>query len=97
MALSRYKNDSAIKGGKLLQSATAVMRIRRAIDSGSITLRGMVLKQDQRLDVVSGSVYGDSRFWWIIAAASDIGWAMQVPAGTRLNIPTELSEVEGVI
>jgi hypothetical protein len=97
MGLSRYKNDSVTKGGKLLASAKAVMRIRTAIKSGQITLRIAVLKQNQRLDIIAGEVYGDGRLWWVIAAASNIGWSLQVPAGTRLAIPTNLGEIEGVI
>ena len=31
--------------------------------------------------------YKDSRFWWVLAAASDIGWGLQVPPGTIINIP----------
>ncbi len=97
MALSRYANDSAIKGGKILQSGTAVMRIREAVKRGQLTMRSTVLKESQRLDHLAGAVYGDGRLWWVIAAASNIGWSMQVPPGTRLNIPTDLGEVEGVI
>lgn len=97
MTLSRYKNDTAIRGGKLLQSATAVMRIREAVKQGQLTLRVMILKESQRLDIVAGRVYGDGRLWWVIAAASNIGWSMQVPPGTRLNVPVNLGEVEGVI
>ena len=83
--------------GKVLKSASAVMRIRDAIKQGQISLRTSTLSQGQRLDILAGQLYGDGRLWWIIAAASNIGWSMQVPPGTHLNIPTNLSEIQGII
>ena len=97
MTMQRYENDSPIQGGKIRKTATAVMNIRQAIDAGSIGLKTAVLKQAQRLDVIAGQEYGDGRLWWVIAAASDVGWAMQCPAGTRVVIPTDLSEVASVM
>ena len=97
MALNRYKNDVPIRGGRILQSATAVMRIRQAVKAGGISLRVIVVKEAQRLDSIAGEVYGDGRLWWVIAAASNIGWPMQVPAGTRLHVPNDLSQVAGII
>ena len=97
MALQRYQNDEAIKGGKLLQSATAVLRIRNAIKQGRLQLSVRTVKQSQRLDKIAGEFYGDGRLWWVIAAASNIGWSLQIPAGTRLNIPADLSQVAGII
>ncbi len=97
MKISRYQNDAPINGGKLLASSTAVMRIRRAVRAGRLSLRPHVVREYQRLDKIAGDFYGDGRLWWVIAAASDIGWSLQVPPGTRLNIPTELSEVAGII
>lgn len=94
---SRYVNDSTIKGGTVLQSANAVMRIREGIKTGAITLRVHVVKENERLDHIAGRFYGDGRHWWVIAAASNIGWALQVPAGTRLHIPMDMSQVEAVV
>jgi hypothetical protein len=31
--------------------------------------------------------YGNGRYAWIIAAASDIGWMLQVPPGTYIRVP----------
>lgn len=41
---------------------------------------------DDRLDTLAGSIYGNAKYWWILAAASDIGWGLQAPPGTVLNI-----------
>jgi hypothetical protein len=55
-------------------------------------LNRIVLQQNQRLDTIAGDVYGNGKLWWIIAAASNIGWGLQCPAGTILLIP-DLSDV----
>jgi hypothetical protein len=45
------------------------------------------LDEAERLDVLAGEFYGDGRLWWVICAASGIGFSPQVPAGTRIIIP----------
>ena len=71
--------------------------IRDAISNGQLSYRTSVMSSGQRLDTVAGQQYGDGSLWWIIAAASNIGWATQVPAGTVLIVPTSLSEIERVL
>ena len=44
----------------------------------------------ERLDKLAKIFYEDASLWWIIAAASGIGWAMQCPAGTVIKIPKNL-------
>jgi len=50
-----------------------------------------------RLDLLAFKYYGDSSYWWIIAAASNIGWGLQVPPGTLIKIPRDLDKVIGII
>jgi len=45
------------------------------------------------LDHIAGKELGDSQLWWVIAAASRIGWWLQVPPGTVLRIPTKMTQV----
>jgi hypothetical protein len=97
MAINRYQNDPPILGGKLLGTATAVANIRRAVSSGDLLLMPFLVRESQRLDKIAGEFYGDGRLWWVIAAASNIGWSLQVPPGTRLSIPRDLSQVAGII
>jgi hypothetical protein len=61
--------------------------IRQNIELGNIRVTEIVSKEKERLDILAGKVYGDSRLWWIIAAASNIGFAPQVPPGIALKIP----------
>lgn len=97
MQISRYASDGTTGGGKLLSTNGAIVRIRQAVSNGTLAVNYMVIKEGDRLDVIAGRIYGDGRLWWIIAAASNIGWWLQVPAGTRITIPTDLSAVSGIL
>ena len=94
--MRRYKRDQRIGGG-LLQSAKSVAILRRARDFGLLSTRTVVLSQDQRLDHIAFKELGDPHVWWIIAALSDIGWGLQLPAGTILRIPTDLQVINSLV
>ena len=97
MALSRYTFLSNIKGGKLVASYSAMSKIFNAVETGRIECAVVVLEQNQRIDQIAGSVYANSSYWWIISAASGIGWALQVPPGTVLRIPKNLNQIIEII
>tara|TARA_B100000700_G_scaffold35223_1_gene34151 strand:+ start:422 stop:673 length:252 start_codon:yes stop_codon:yes gene_type:complete len=78
-------------------SSQSAAIIRRAVQFGVLKTEPFVLSEGQRLDLVSANFYGDAQYWWVIAAASGIGWQCQVPAGTYLRIPSSLSEVRGLV
>ena len=87
MATSRYALTSKINFGTQYGTSTSVSNIRQAITNGLITTQVIVLKELVRLDVLAGQYYGDAKYYWIIAAASDIGWSLQIPPNTRIVIP----------
>lgn len=97
MSFSRYASDNLVAGGKLLGTNQSIQRLRDAVKNGNIRTTVQVLRDGERLDVIAGKYYGDGRLWWVIAAASGIGWWLQVPPGTRIVIPTDLSEVAGAV
>ena len=97
MYINRYASDSKIDDGKIMGTNGAIKRLRDALSNGSITTREMVIQEGDRLDAIAGRFYGDGRLWWVIAVSSNIGWWMQVPPGTRLLIPTDISQVRGLI
>jgi nucleoid-associated protein YgaU len=97
MSLNRYASDNLVKNGSLLSTNSSIQRIRDAIKSGQITTTTHVIKEGDRLDILAGKLYGDGRLWWILAAASGIGWWLQVPPGTRIVVPTDLSVIEGLV
>lgn len=97
MALGRYDNNTKIEGGKKFSTSTSHNNIRQAAISGRISTSQYVLQEGERLDIIAGRSYGNSRLWWVIAAASGVGWPLQAPPGTLLLIPTNLSQIEGLI
>ena len=94
--MRRYKRDQRIGGG-LLQTAQSVTVLRRAKEFGLLSLRKVVLTQSKRLDHIAYEELGDPHAWWIIAALSDIGWGMQLPPGTILYLPNNLSTINALV
>jgi len=92
----RYNRDQRIAGGKL-QTAKTVTRIRSARDFQLLSTRTIVLQSAQRLDHLAHKHLGDSKLWWVLAALSDIGWAMQLPAGTIITIPVDMGPIRAII
>ncbi len=88
---SRLNSDSPL--GKGLTTNVYVTSIRNAVAEGRIDFAVIKTKKGQRLDHLAHQAYGDGRLWWVIAAASNIGWWLQVPAGTRLLIPSDISAI----
>jgi hypothetical protein len=93
MALSRYTFARQLPGAVSISAASH--RIHRAVLAGTIVTQTIVLEEGRRLDQVAGDAYGDASYWWVIAAASGIGWGLQVPAGTLIRVPSSLEEVIG--
>jgi hypothetical protein len=92
MAMSRYSKTPKLALGKFYGTAKSIIIIREAISQGRLSTREYVLRGVERLDTIAGNNYGDASYWWVLAAASNIGWGMQVPPGTVINIP-EISDV----
>lgn len=87
MGFNRYTNDPRINLGQQLGTSETVSLLRLAIKNGSIpVVDQLVLTGADRLDALAGAIYGDARYWWVLAAASDIGWGLQVPPGTVLKV-----------
>ena len=74
-----------------------VNRIRQALRQNRLSVKQVTMNEDARLDVMAGREYGDASLWWVIAAASNIGWGLQVPAGTRILVPTSLEQIAGLV
>ena len=96
MYINRYSSDSLVNG-KILGTNGSIQKIRDAVASGNLSTTVMVLKESDRLDTIAGKFYGDGRLWWVVAAASGIGWWLQVPSGTRIVIPTDINQVMGLV
>lgn len=88
MAFSRYTRSPVLNFGAQFGTSRAREAIQTAIASGQLSSQEIIVRGRERLDTIAGSVYGDGRYWWILAAASNIGWGMQVPPGTIIRVPS---------
>ena len=97
MAISRYSFVNKVREKKFYGTSFASAIIFNAVERGEIIATTVELKSHQRLDQLAGRAYGSSSYWWIIAAASGIGWGLQVPAGTVIRIPKSLDQVINIL
>ena len=93
MAIRRYARAPTLEGGTKIGTGRAGITIYTAARNGRLKIERRTIREGERLDAIAGQVYGDSSLWWVIAAASGIGWNLQVPPGVVLTIPTDLGQV----
>lgn len=85
--MKRYGRTPVIGLNYRFGTSFAIPAIRENVKNGNIRFQELVLQESNRLDILAGRYYGEGRLWWLIAAASDIGWTLQVPVGTIIRIP----------
>lgn len=95
MAIKRYQSTQ-IYNNTTQGTFKGHVLIRKNIENGNLLYKESVLSKSERLDIIAGREYNDSSYWWIIAAASKIGWGLQVPEGTVIIIP-DLNQVINLI
>jgi nucleoid-associated protein YgaU len=83
--MRRYDNSEII--GNHYGTAEKVALIRKNIKNGNISYTEITLAENDRLDILAGKYYGDGKLYWVIGAASNIGYCLQVPPGTIIFIP----------
>ena len=93
MAIRRYSRTIKLALGARYGTSDAILKIRRSRDLGLIPYKTLTIASAQRLDTIAGRELKDATLWWIIAAMSDIGWSPQVPPGTIIRVPTNLTSV----
>ena len=97
MAIRRYSRTSLLKGGKHYGTSGGAVMIQKAVERGNIAAEEYITAEGDRLDHLAGKFYGSGILWWVIAAASGIGWGLQVPPGTLLMIPTNLGQINALV
>ena len=93
MAAGRYTYAGLINRGEGKANPRISSKIFMGVTTGKITFTTKRLDRFERLDKISAESYGAASYWWIIAAASGIGWGLQLPPGTIIRIPTNLSQI----
>jgi len=97
MTIGRYSFDLKLDRGNQFETSTFVSKIRRGIKNRTIPIVGqIVVTGADRLDTLAGTIYGDAKLWWVLAAASNIGWGLQAPPGTIINI-VNLENIQEII
>ena len=97
MATVSRNNYSLIVLNKFYGTSYISTKIYNAVKNDLVGYEVANLQEGQRLDQISGQIYGSSDYWWVISAASGIGWGLQVPAGTVIKIPSNLDEVLSIL
>lgn len=98
MAISRYSfiNKLRVSNNTIYATTNHSFRINKAINNGILNFKTYILKEGERIDQVSFKFYGDAQYWWVIAAASGIGWGLQIPPGAILRVPVNLNTALGI-
>ena len=97
MTLTRYRQSNLIDNNRAIGTNMSRVAVYNAAKSGSISTEIYITKQGDRLDKIAGEKYGDGTLWWVIAAASGIGWWLQIPSGIVLTIPTSIEQVNSLV
>ena len=71
--------------------------IYRAVEDDLLSYETHISVEGKRLDQYAYEFYGDSNDWWLIAAASGIGWWLQIPGGILLKIPNDTNQIQSFI
>ena len=85
MAIDKYK----LVRGKFINISPHVYK---AVENDLIQYELVISEEGKRLDHYANEYYGDANNWWIIAAASGIGWWLQnrmgfcEPTGAHLSL-----------
>lgn len=95
--MNRYRSDRRIRGGSVLATNQSINRVKTAVRDGRLKVKRYKMKEGERLDTLANRFLGDGRLWWVLAACSNIGWALQVPPGTLINVPTQFEKLNGLI
>ena len=97
MGIGRYTFTNRFNRGEGISNPRSSSKIFRAVESGQISVTFARLGGAQRLDSIAYEKYGDPSYWWIIAAASGIGYGLQASAGAYLRIPNNLADVFRIV
>ena len=93
MGIRRYDRVDYMASGRMMQTPQGVAKIQHNVRNGRIRTKKVRLKEGERLDHIAAQAYGNGKLWWVIAAASGIGWGLQPPPDTRILVPINLADI----
>ena len=91
--MRRYTTDTKLGQTKYGTTRTIGI-VRTLINRGEVATKRFIVGDQMRLDHIAEKEYGDATLWWVIAAASGIGWGLQVPANTMITIPIQIDKIK---
>lgn len=100
--INRYKVNSIIPEDNVLltkpkyATSSLCSRIYKDCKSGILQSETITYSNNERLDKLSQRYYGNGLDWWIIAAASGLGWWLQINEGTQITIPTDINQIRSL-
>lgn len=94
--MRRYDTAPIINGGKHLGTSDVIPKIREGIKNQNIRYQTVILSGGERLGNIAGRFYGNGSLWWVLAAASNIGFGLQVPPGTIIIVP-DLNDIGAIL
>lgn len=94
--MRRYNPDGRL-AGKKKATASVISKIRYAQRLGLIQTTDILIQESQRLDHLAFEYFQNSDWWWVLAATSNIGWGLQVPPGTIIKVPTDISKIKALV
>lgn len=95
--MKRYSRSPVFAAGRALGTSYAVPIIRDEVVRGSIPVDEYISKEGDRLDQIAAKNLGSAKWWWVIAALSNIGWGLQIPPGTRILIPESMERIKLIV
>ena len=92
--MNRYESTNQITGSnsftKKYETVTYPEFSRKESDIYIIS------RKLERLDLLAERYYDDSRYWWVIARANNLGkGTLTIPAGRQIRIPQSITDVYG--
>jgi uncharacterized lipoprotein YbaY len=84
--IKRYSRTPVLNGS-VYGTSYVISFLRTAIRTNQLRYDTIIVHQKERLDTLAAQIYGDGKLWWVLAACSDIGFGLQVPAGTVVRVP----------
>jgi hypothetical protein len=94
--ITKYSSDPVLGLRPRYATANLCSNIFNDCRTGRLESTTIFYKEGDRLDYFSQKYYGNGMDWWVIAAASGLGWWLQINPGTEITIPLDIKQVKSL-